>query len=421
MMKISVAGSGYVGLVTAIGWADKGHDVTCIDIDENKVSLINSKKSPFYEKGVNEKLEALDIAASSSFDSVKDSDMVFIAVGTPSLPSGEIDLSYIKSCSASIADNLPTAKFPIIILRSTVIPGTTEDVMIPILEKNGLKAKLDFGVAMMPEFLREGTALSDFSSPDRLVMGPSDEKTRKILEGLVRDFDCPKLFTNIKTAELIKYASNAMLATRVSFTNDFARICHECGADIDHVMKGTGLDSRIGERYLVAGPGFGGACLPKDVSALAQFSDSKLMKAVLEVNDSQIDYIIAMMEKELGSLSNKTIAILGLAFKAGTDDVRTSQSIPMIHALIAKGANVRGCDPKAVGNAKKLLDMEYCTLEETAGCDAALLLTAWPEFMKDAKFYKKLLKDAPFFDMRRILDQKDAIKEKLNYHAFGRG
>lgn len=419
MMKISVVGSGYVGLVTAIGWADKGHDVTCIDIDENKVKLINSKKAPFFEKGINEKLETLNIPASTSFESVKEAQLIFIAVGTPSQPTGEVDLSYIKSCSESIADNL-SLHYPIIVVRSTVIPGTTEDVVAKILEKNGLKANLDFGVATMPEFLREGTALSDFSHPERLVIGFSNEKAKKILEDLVKDFDCPKLFTIVKTAELIKYASNAMLATRVSFTNDFARICDLYGADIDEVMKGTGLDSRIGEKYLVAGPGFGGACLPKDVLGLTQFSDSKLMRAVLEVNNSQIDYIIAMMEKEL-DLSNKTIAILGLAFKAGTDDVRTSQSIPIIKALQSKGAKIKGCDPKAVENMKKLVEIEYCNLEEIAGCDAALLLTVWPEFKKDAKYYKELLGDAPLFDMRRILDKDDVAKNKLNYHAFGRG
>jgi UDPglucose 6-dehydrogenase len=421
MMKISVVGAGYVGLVTALGWASKGHEVACIDVDKKKVDMINAKQSPFFEDGIWKNLESLDVRAYSSFEPVNDSDVVFIAVGTPPLSSGGIDLGHIKACSESIAESFPATEFPIIVVRSTVIPGTTENTIVPILEKNGLRAGVDFGVAMMPEFLRQGTAFSDFSSPDRIVVGYSDKRTKEKIGELVNGFDCPKLFTGIRTAELIKYASNAMLATRVAFTNEMAKICEQCGADVDDVMEGVGLDKRIGRCYLEAGPGFGGSCLPKDVSALYAFSGSELMKVIMETNESQVTDVVSMMEKKLGSLSGKRIAVLGLAFKHGTDDVRTSRSIEIIKALVAKGAVVIGCDPKAAENTRKLLGIETCGLGKISGCDAALLLTAWPEFREDAKFYKKLLKDSPLFDMRRILNQDDAINEKLNYHAFGRG
>jgi len=433
-MKISVIGTGYVGIISAVGWAGLGNDVVCIDVDKAKIDKINKGIPPIYEVGLekrlSESIKSGKLRGVSDYSSIRDSDIVLISVGTPSADDGSMDTKYIGSAAESIAKELAkTDRFITITVRSTVVPGTTERVVGKTIEDlTGKKPGKDFGLSMIPEFLKEGTALEDFDKPDRIVIGVSDHKARSVLEKLHEAVICPKLFTDIKTAEMIKYASNSFLATKVSFTNEIAGICEGMGIDVDEVMKGAGLDSRIGPKFLVAGAGFGGSCFPKDVKALIHRAKegkarTTLLDSVMEVNMRQQTRLVDMLRGRM-PLKGKRVAVLGLAFKENTDDVRESSSIPTIAALLADGAVVTAYDPQGMENMTRI----YPAIQYAKGwadcldrCDAALLITAWPEFRKGAKEYKEMLGNAPLFDARRILPADDAKKAGLEYHCIGRG
>ena len=332
-MKISVIGAGYVGLVTSVGFALKSHDVITVDVSKDKVDKINDGVSPIYERDFSPVLEEViednKLKATLSIDqAIRETDITFICVGTPSTDEGSIDTLAIETVSRDISDILAKKDdYHIICVKSTVVPGTTDSKVLPILENSGKKVGNDFGLGMNPEFLREGVALEDFLSPDRIVIGGWDDKTLKELNKVYKSFRAPILKTDLRTAEMIKYASNALLATKISFANEMSRLCEKIGVDVYDVMDGVGLDHRINRSFLNAGCGFGGSCFPKDVKAILDQAekhgiDSKILKAVLDVNETQPIHTVELLEEKIGNLEGKHIAILGLAFKGGTDDIR---------------------------------------------------------------------------------------------------
>ncbi|MEW6036214.1 MAG: UDP-glucose/GDP-mannose dehydrogenase family protein [Candidatus Micrarchaeota archaeon] len=432
-MKIAVVGAGYVGLISAVGWAGLGHDVSCIEIDKAKAANISRGIAPIFEKGLGQRLrEALDsgrLKAGTNFAPVAGADVVFICVGTPSKPDGSIDVSYIRACADSLAGELAGAKrFVVVAVRSTVVPGTSEEVVGAALSASGKTLGANIGLAMVPEFLREGSALEDFDSPDRIVVGCLDERTRSKIEKLYEPFSCPKQFTSIKTAEMIKYASNSFLAARLSLVNEFAELCEKSGVDVDDVMKGVGLDKRIGPHFLAAGPGFGGSCFPKDVRAIVAKAKEAGMRpqaldAVLASNAEAQERPFRMLAERM-ELKGRTVAVLGLAFKAGTDDVRESPALIVMKRLLDAGCRVRAYDPKAMERMREAFPQaHYCEgwAECLAGCDAAIILTAWPEFRRSPAEYKRALGDGLLIDARRMLPAEEAKKAGLRYLALGRG
>ncbi len=334
-MKISIIGSGYVGIVTGIGFASFGNEVAFVDVDKGKIDLINSGNPPIFEKGLEElmkKNKEKYYATTDYYEAISQSELTFICVGTPSKDDGSIDLKYVKSASKEIGEVISAKKdFHVVVVKSTVVPGTTEEVVKLIIEKeSGKIAFEDFGLAVNPEFLREGNAVNDFFNPDRVVIGVKDERTRSILEELYKSFECPKLVTEIKIAEMIKYASNAFLATKISFANEIGNICKKLGIDAYEVFKGVGLDHRINPEFFRAGIGFGGSCFPKDVRALIKKAEelgeeARILKAVIDVNERQPLKLIELLKRHVPELKGKTIGILGLAFKPETDDVRESR------------------------------------------------------------------------------------------------
>lgn len=413
-MRISIIGSGYVGLVTGIGFAELGNDVIFIDVDENKVKLINEGKPHFYEKDL-EKLMLRNrhqYRATTNYKDVLNTDITFICVGTPSKENGSIDLRFVESASREIGKVLNNKDdFHVIVVKSTVLPGTTENIVKPIIEMESDKmAFRDFGLAVNPEFLREGNAVEDFFHPDRIVIGVRDKKTRSILEELYKPFNCPKLITDIKTAEMIKYASNAFLATKISFANEIGNICKKLGIDVYEVFRGVGLDHRINPSFFRAGIGFGGSCFPKDLKALIKKAEElgeepKILKAVMEVNEQQPLKMIELLKKHVPNLDGKTISVLGLAFKPETDDVRESRAIPIIEALLKENAKVIAYDPKAMHNFAKLFpQIKYAKSGEEvlSKSDAILIVTEWKEF--EQLDYK----DKIVIDGRRIEKAREA-------------
>jgi UDPglucose 6-dehydrogenase len=392
-MRISVVGTGYVGLTTTVGFASRGHDVTCLDIDKKKVESLRAGRCPIYEPGLGELLsEAIKAGrfrAESDPSCLAESDLIFICVGTPSKEDGSIDLTQLRQASEDIARNLG-GEYPVIVVKSTVVPGTTESTVIPTVERiSGRKAGKGFGVCVNPEFLREGRALEDFLHPDRVVVGELTRREGNMLERLYRDFGCPILRTNLRTAEMIKYASNAFLAARVSLINEIGNLCKLLGIDTKEVARGVGLDKRIGPHFLSSGIGFGGSCFPKDVKALIARGremgyEMKILRAVLEVNEDQPLRLIPLLEKHLGRLEGKRIGVLGLAFKPDTDDVREAPSLKVVSHLLRMGAKVRAYDPKAADNFKKYFpNIEYCaSARAVLDSDAVLILTEWQEFEK---------------------------------------
>lgn len=394
-MKISIIGSGYVGLTAGTGLASKDHNVTCIDIDEEKVEKINNGECPIYEKGLPELLEEVVSkgnlnASTNTEEAVKNSDATFLSVGTPMQDDGSINLNYIKQATRDAAKGLKEKEeFHLFVVKSTVVPGTTEDQIIPILEKKtGKKAGEDFGICMNPEFLREGTALDDFLNPDRIVIGEHDERSGQMLEDIYEDFETPVMRTSLKTSELIKYASNSLLATKVSFINEIGNLCKELGIDVYEVADGVGMDSRINRDFLNSGDGFGGSCFPKDVRALIKFMgenevNPELLQSTINVNKRQKTKLVDMLEDRFSNLKEKNIAVLGLAFKPGTDDVRSSPAIDIIQELKERKAKIKAYDPKAMENMKKHHpEIKYCKTRQEAlkNSDIALIVTNWSEF-----------------------------------------
>jgi len=434
-MNISIIGSGYVGLVSGTCLADRGHQVLCVDREPEKISAINSGIPPIYEEGLEDLLKKninKRIKATTDLHgSVRDSDITIIAVGTP-FDGNNIDLRQIKEVSSQVGMALKeNDDYHVVIVKSTVVPGTTDDVVTPILEEaSGKKSGFDFGVGMNPEFLTEGQAIRDFMNPDRIVLGANDERAIQYLERLYESFEnVPKLKTNNKTAEMIKYASNAMLATQISFSNELSRLCTALGdVDIVDVLHGVHLSlylsptAKDGSRvqapissFLEAGCGFGGSCLPKDVNALIAHGRKMrvpmpLLSAVLEINQDQPRLVIKMLKKHLEPLKGVRISILGLSFKPDTDDMRESPAITIINDLLEHGAIVKAYDPVANNEARKHFpphDLELSeTLEEALkDVDAVVLVTRWEQFREVPDLLARVNPKAVFVDGRRMLDK----------------
>lgn len=402
-MRIAVIGTGYVGLVTGACLAQVGHEVACVDKVPERVATVAAGKVPFHEPGLNEMVSECVRAGrlrvtSDTAVAVAASELIFLAVGTPSR-AGNIDLSYLSDAAEEVGSGLSDSRgYKTVVVKSTVTPGTTDTLVRGIIERTSRRRAGSFGLCSNPEFLREGSAVADFMTPDRIVIGQWDERSGSRLAELYRSFDCPKLFTTLRNAEIIKYASNALLATLISFSNEFAMICEATpGTDVEEVLNAIHLDRRFSAEsnskgqlgilaYLQAGCGYGGSCLPKDVSAICDYArqhdvNLKLLGAVTAVNAARPQQLLALAEKAIGDLEGATVAVLGLAFKAGTDDLRDSPGLVIARLLRQSGAAVRAYDPMF----STLADLDAPRLcgsaeEVLAGTDAAIIATAWPEF-----------------------------------------
>lgn len=399
-MKVSVIGSGYVGTVTAACFAELGHNVVCIDIDPEKVDMINRGKPPIYEEGLEELLNkhvGKNIRATTDYDdAVTNTDISFICVGTPSDDNGNIDLGIVKAASQSLGSAIGKKDgYHVVVVKSTVVPETTEKVVVPIIEQaSGRKPGVDFGAGMNPEFLREGKAVHDFMHPDKIVIGAIDQRSDDTISALYAGLKCQIkhtcqiTHTDPGTAEMIKYVNNSFLATKISFSNEIGNICKKMGIDTYKVMEAVGKDSRISPNFLNSGAGFGGSCFPKDVKALIGKAkelgyEPGLLESVINVNEVQPLMMIDLLESCTGDLGGKRIAVLGLAFKNDTDDIRESRSIPVIRALLDKGAKVSSYDPMAADNMKAIYpDIEYCdsAIHALKGANGCLVMTEWDEF-----------------------------------------
>jgi len=429
-MKITVIGTGYVGLVQGVCLADLGNEVVCVDIDKLKVERLSQGISPIYEPGIEEiikkNLEAGRIKFVSSIaEGLLESEIVFIAVGTPSDENGRADLKYVIAAAEDIGKNLKDYK--VIVNKSTVPIGTGKLVKSTIAKFY----KGEFDVVSNPEFLREGSALDDFIHPDRIILGDSNgrsaaEKVAKLYEVL----GAPILITSLETAEMIKYASNSYLATQISFINSVANICEKAGADVNEVAKGMKLDKRIGSRaFLSAGLGYGGSCFPKDVQALVKIAkdngyDFKILEEVESVNKLQRQKFINMIKDHYGDLSGKKIALWGISFKPKTDDIREAPSIPIIEGLISLGAEIYAFDPVAETNLKKLIpEVKFSgnALDVCEGADGLVIITEWDEFKQiDLAKLKKTMKKPVIFDGRNIYNKNDLSKIGIEYYSIGR-
>jgi UDPglucose 6-dehydrogenase len=405
-MRISIIGTGYVGLVTGACFADLGNDVVCIDVIEEKVHAINEGTVPIYEPGLEgllrDQLRSGRLRATTDMDAVLGTELSFICVGTPSRKDGSLDLRYVRSAARSVGERLARMDgHHTVVVKSTVMPGTTREVVMPILEKaSGKVSGKDFGMAMNPEFLKEGMAVQDFLHPDRVVVGAEDENASRTVLSLYSEFECPKLEVDTATAEMIKVSSNAFLATRISFVNEVGNICKTLNIDFRKVAEGMGLDPRIGRYFLRAGCGFGGSCFPKDLKGLIAVSKRQkvkpmLLEAVLRVNRAQPDRLVDLLERHLDPAGRK-IAVLGLAFKPDTDDIREASSWRVVGRLLRKGSYVLAYDPKAMDNFRREYpDIRYCdsAKECVEAADAILILTEWKEFSDPSLYGDKLVVD----------------------------
>ena len=441
--NISVLGIGYVGLCTAVGFASKGYNVIASTHDAEKADKINQGIPPFHEPNLQNLLEKniqkgyLKCLIDETEKAVLETDLTFNAVGTPSRPDGSIDLQFIESSSSDMGKALhKKSTYHVVVIKSTVVPGTTQDLVKPILEKESKKkCGRDFGLCMSPEFLRQGSAFEDTMHTDRIVIGEYDKKSGDTLEDLYKDFYAentpPTIRTTLSTAELIKYASNSLLATKISFINTIANLCEKIpGADVKTVAVAMGLDKRIGPLFLNAGLGYGGSCFPKDVKALMALSKSlgyplKLLEAVEDVNKTQPLKAIQFCKEQLGNLEGKRIAILGLAFKADTDDMREARVIPIINQLTKEGALVTAYDPVATPIAKTIFKNKIQYASSAINClknaDCAILVTEWDEFKKlTPEDFIKNMKQPILIDGRRIYNP-ETFSKKLKFTAIGIG
>jgi len=430
MKKIAIIGTGYVGLVTGACFAELGNKVICIDNDEQKIKDLNKSKIPIYEPGLGELVRRNTKEKRLSFSSsikegVGESDIIFIAVGTPSKDNGEADLTGIENVSHSIAKYLKS--YRLIVEKSTVPVETGRWIEHTI--KMNVRKNIRFDVASNPEFLREGSAINDFMHPDRVVIGVKTKKAEEILAGLYKPLKCPIVVTDIESAEIIKHASNSFLATKISFINAVSQICERVGADIVKVAEGMGYDKRIERKFLDAGIGYGGSCFPKDIDAFIRISEKNdydfgLLKEVKRINEGQRSLIVKKIEDNLWILKDKTIGILGLSFKPGTDDMRSAPAVDIINALQAEGAIIKAFDPQAMQKAKKILrDVKFCKdpYELAKGSNCLVLLTDWNEFKElDFKKIKRLLKHHIIFDGRDMYNKKQLEKIGFKYIGIGR-
>lgn len=429
-MDICIIGTGYVGLVTGTCFANLGNRVICVDIDKAKINSLKKGISPIYEPGLEELVrqnqkERRLFFTTNLKDAVKKSSVIFIAVGTPPKEGGEADLTYIENVSRKIASTLTSYK--LIVEKSTVPVETGKWIEHTI--KINARRNVKFDVASNPEFLREGTAISDFMRPDRIVVGAESKRAKDILLELYKPLNAPIIVTDIKSAELIKHASNSFLATKLSFINAISIICEKVGADVVEVARGMGLDSRIGARFLNAGLGFGGFCLPKDLEAFIRLSekagyDFRLLKTVKAINEDQKQALLKKIESSLWILRNKVVAVMGLSFKPDTDDIRFAPALDIINALLEEDVKIRVYDPKAMEGARKVLKkVLYCKDPYSAakGADCMVIMTEWSEFKElDFKRIKKLLRQKLIIDGRNIYDPKKMKELGFKYVGVGR-
>jgi UDPglucose 6-dehydrogenase len=425
-------GTGYVGLVSAACLSEFGHEVACVDKDGGKIADLNAGRIPIFEPGLDEVVAASVKAGRLSFTesiaaAVPDADAVFIAVGTPSRRGdGHADLSFVFSAAEELAAAL--SGYTVIITKSTVPVGTSRKVE-EIIRK--LRGDVEFDVASNPEFLREGSAIEDFLRPDRVVVGCDTERARNVVKEVYRPLylnETPILFTSRESAELIKYAANAFLATKITFINEMANLCEKLGGDVQDVARGIGLDGRIGSKFLHAGPGFGGSCFPKDTLALLKTSElagapARIVETVVAVNEARKAQMARKVIEAFGGVENKTIAVLGLTFKPNTDDMRDAPSLVILPMLQAEGAHVRAYDPEGRREAARLLDVELCddTYQALDGADGVVILTEWNEFRAlDLVRVKSLLATPLMVDLRNIYRPKQMAEAGFTYVSIGR-
>ena len=434
-MKIGIVGLGFVGLSLTSMLASKGFNTVGIDIDKEKCKKISNGIPPFFEPDLEKTLKnglKKKLQISYDFSLINDCDLIFVTVGTPQSANGAINLSLIKKAVATIGKNLQrTKKQPIILIKSTVVPRTMKDVILPILEKNSKKkAGKDFGLISNPEFLQESTAIRDTKFPHAVVLGGYQTGFMKKIKKFFTKLhpNTPIIITNHQTAEMIKYANNSFLATKISFINQLSNICQKIpGANIDDIAKTMGLDPRIGKSFLNAGPGYGGSCLPKDMKALINFANkigikSTFLNEVEKTNQKQITNIISLLEKEIGNLKTKRITVLGTAFKPETDDIRDSTSIKLIKKLLEKGARITIHDPKAIENTKnmfgKKIKYKKSIIDSLIRSQCAIIMTQWKEYSKITNSTIRHMDKKIIIDSRRILAGKNI---NANYHAIGIG
>jgi len=432
-MRVAMIGTGYVGLVSGACFADFGHHVTCVDMDAGKIAALQRNEIPIYEPGLDRLVETNARQARLDFTtdlkrSVIEANAVFIAVGTPSRRGdGHADLSYVHAAAREIAGAL--AGFTVVVTKSTVPVGTSDDVERIIQEA---RPDAEFAVVSNPEFLREGAAIQDFKHPDRIVIGTDDPRARQVMAELYRPLylnQAPILYTGRRTAELIKYAANAFLATKITFINEIADLCEQLGADVQEVARGIGLDNRIGSKFLHAGPGFGGSCLPKDILALVktaqdQATPLRVVEAVAAVNDARKRAMARKVAAAVGNLRGKTIAILGLTFKPNTDDMREAPSVPLVTALQDFGARVRAYDPVGIEQARSVLqnvtfcDGPYACAE---GAHAVVIVTEWEQFRAlDLDRLKAVMAAPVVIDLRNIYRPEEMVGRGFIYESVGR-
>ncbi|PGZ80225.1 UDP-glucose 6-dehydrogenase [Priestia megaterium] len=431
-MNIAVVGTGYVGLVTGVCLSEINHQVTCIDIDKEKVSRLRKGISPIYEPGLSELMEKNIKKGTLQFTSehdqgFKNAEVIFIAVGTPQQVDGSANLTFVSEVAKSIAQNV---KQDVIVVTKSTVPVGTNYMVQNIIEENIINSNVKVKIASNPEFLREGSAIQDTFNGDRIVIGTDDEETANILENMYKPMGLPIFKTDISSAEMIKYASNAFLATKISFINEISNICEKLGANVEDVADGMGYDRRIGRNFLNAGIGYGGSCFPKDTHALVQIAGGvehnfKLLKSVIEVNNNQQRLMVDKIKSRFNSLEGKVITLLGLAFKPNTDDMREAASIVLAKELVAHGAVVKSYDPIAMENAKSLLPdtiQYYSSAKQALECaDAAVIVTEWDEFKNmDLAELHSLMNEAIVFDGRNCFDEKRVIQADIEYHSVGR-
>jgi len=431
-MRIAMIGTGYVGLVSAACLSEFGHEVACVDKDGGKIADLNAGRIPIFEPGLDEVVAASVKAGRLSFTesiaaAVPDADAVFIAVGTPSRRGdGHADLSFVFSAAEELAAAL--SGYTVIITKSTVPVGTSRKVE-EVIRK--LRGDVEFDVASNPEFLREGSAIEDFLRPDRVVVGCDTERARNVVKEVYRPLylnETPILFTSRESAELIKYAANAFLATKITFINEIANLCEKLGGDVQDVARGIGLDGRIGSKFLHAGPGFGGSCFPKDTLALLKTSElagapARIVETVVAVNEARKVQMARKVIEAFGGVENKTIAVLGLTFKPNTDDMRDAPSLVILPMLQAEGAHVRAYDPEGRREAARLLDVQLCddTYQALDGADGVVILTEWNEFRAlDLVRVKSLLATPLMVDLRNIYRPKQMAEAGFTYVSIGR-
>ncbi len=433
-MHICVVGVGYVGLVTGTCFAELGLDVTCVDNDEEKIRMLNNDVVPIYEPGLKElvaknRREGRLHFTSDLAQGVRRALVIFIAVGTPQGDGGKADLQYVWEVARSIGRTME--EYKVVVTKSTVPVGTGQKVAEIIKEHQG--APVDFDVVSNPEFLREGSAIEDFMRPNRVVIGAASDQAKAIMRDLYAPLyliETPFVITDVESAEMIKYASNAFLATKISFINEMANVCERVGADVNVVAKGMGLDRRIGPKFLHAGPGFGGSCFPKDTAAIATLARQKdytfrIVEAVMEVNQRQRRVMVDKIIRALGQpLEGKTVAVLGLAFKPNTDDMRDAPSLAILPALMDKGLAVRAFDPAAMAEARRFMpELIYCddAYHAAAGADCLVVMTEWNQFRNlDWDKIKSVMNRPLVIDLRNVYRPERVREEGFEYHSVGR-